>query len=135
MDGPPYEEFMRRCLARKIVAMYLSGKINGRRSPAGKFVKRTGRALWASARAGSLLPKWRRSMLKRYVTLTLTAAAILAAPAAFAESGQTKAGVAAKTTTKQASARQAYGAVPANAGANSGEGTAVARPPAQPGAW
>ncbi|EJN12297.1 hypothetical protein PMI42_04428 [Bradyrhizobium sp. YR681] len=73
-------------------------------------------------------------MLKRYLTLTLTAAAILAAPAAFAASGQTRAGVAAKTT-KQASVRQAYGAVPTSAATNSGEGTAIARPPAQPGAW
>jgi mannose/fructose/N-acetylgalactosamine-specific phosphotransferase system component IIC len=74
-------------------------------------------------------------MLKRYLTLTLTAVAILAVPAAFAESGQARTKVAAKTTTKQASARQAYGAVPTNGAANSVDGTAVARPPAQPGAW
>jgi hypothetical protein len=41
MGLPPYEEFIRRCLARKIVAMYLSRKINDRPSPAGKLVKRT----------------------------------------------------------------------------------------------
>lgn len=74
-------------------------------------------------------------MLKRYLTLTLTAAAILAAPAAFAQGDQTRTSAAAKTTKKQASARQAYGAVPANGATNSGEGIAVARPPAQPGAW
>ena len=73
-------------------------------------------------------------MLKRYLTLTLIAAAILGAPAAMAASGQTKTGAAAKTT-KQASARQAFGAVPTNAATTSGEGAAVARPPAQPGAW
>jgi hypothetical protein len=72
-------------------------------------------------------------MLNRYLTLTLTAAAILAAPAAFAGSSQTKASVA--TKTKQAPARQAYGAVATNVATNSGEGVAVARPPAQPGAW
>ena len=74
-------------------------------------------------------------MLTRYLTLTLAAAAILAAPAAFAESSQTRTTVAAKTTSKQASARQAYGAVTAHGATNSGEGVAVARPPAQPGAW
>jgi hypothetical protein len=73
-------------------------------------------------------------MLKRYLTITLAAAAILAAPAAFAESGQPKT-TAAKVATKQTSARQAYGAVPASTAANSADGVAVARPPAQPGAW
>ncbi|MGX1321941.1 hypothetical protein AB7M17_005394 [Bradyrhizobium sp. USDA 377] len=75
-------------------------------------------------------------MLKRYLTLTLTAAAIFAAPAAFAAGGQTRTNLAtAKSTTKQATARQAFGAVPANAATNSADGVAVARPPAQPGAW
>jgi hypothetical protein len=74
-------------------------------------------------------------MMKRYLTLALTAAAILASPAAFAESGQTKTTATAKATTKRVSARQAFGAVPAGAAANSAEGAAVARPPAQPGAW
>jgi hypothetical protein len=74
-------------------------------------------------------------MLKRYLTLTLTAVAILAAPAAFAESGQTRTKVAARTPTKQAAVRQAFGAVPTNGAANSADGVAVARPPAQPGAW
>jgi hypothetical protein len=74
-------------------------------------------------------------MLTRYLTLTLAAAAILAAPAAFAESGQTRTSVAAKTASKHASARQAYGAVTAPGTTNSGEGVAIARPPAQPGAW
>jgi hypothetical protein len=31
--------------------------------------------------------------------------------------------------------RQAFGAVPTNGAANSAGGVAVARPPAQPGAW
>lgn len=74
-------------------------------------------------------------MLKRYLILTLTAAGVLAAPAAFAGSSQTKTSVAAKTTTKQVSARKAYGAVATSAATNSGEGVPVARPPAQPGAW
>jgi len=75
-----------------------------------------------------------RAMMKRYLTLTLTAAAILAAPAAFAESAQTKTTATAKTT-KQTSARQAFGAVPTGMATNSAEGVAVARPQAQPGAW
>jgi hypothetical protein len=74
-------------------------------------------------------------MLKRYLTLTLTAAAILAAPAAFAEAGQTKTTAVAKATTKQTAARQAFGAVTAGTTTNSTEGVVVARPPAQPGAW
>ena len=74
-------------------------------------------------------------MLKRCLTLILSAVTILAAPAAMAASGQTKAGVAAQPTTRQTSARQAFGAVPTNGGAKSGDGVAVARPPAQPGAW
>ncbi|QPF89162.1 hypothetical protein [Bradyrhizobium commune] len=73
-------------------------------------------------------------MIKRYLTLTLTAAAILAAPAAFAESGQTKTTAAAKTA-RQAAARQAFGAMPAGTATNSAAGVVVARPPAQPGAW
>ena len=73
-------------------------------------------------------------MMKRYLTLAV-AAAILASPAALAASGQTKTNAAAKVVAKQASARQAFGAVPASAAANSAEGVAVARPPAQPGAW
>ncbi|SEM66659.1 hypothetical protein [Bradyrhizobium sp. OK095] len=73
-------------------------------------------------------------MLKRYLILTLTAAAILAAPATFAEAGQTKTIAAAKATTKQTAARQAFGAVMAGTTTNSTEGV-VARPPAQPGAW
>ena len=73
-------------------------------------------------------------MMKRYLTVTLTAAAILVSPAAFAESGQPKTTTTAKTT-KQTSARQAFGALPAVSSTNSGGGVAVARPPAQPGAW
>ncbi|HEV2157548.1 hypothetical protein [Bradyrhizobium sp.] len=71
-------------------------------------------------------------MIKRYLTLTLTAAAILAAPTAFAASGQAK--TAAKVT-KQAAARQAFAAAPVATTTNSAESVAVARPPAQPGAW
>ncbi|MBR0706868.1 hypothetical protein [Bradyrhizobium liaoningense] len=71
-------------------------------------------------------------MIKQYLTLTLTAVVILAAPAAFAENGQTRTTAAAKAT-KQATARQAFGAAPA--GTNSAEAVAIARPPAQPGAW
>jgi Ni/Co efflux regulator RcnB len=74
------------------------------------------------------------AMMKRYLTLAV-AAAILATPAALAASGQTKTSATATVATKQASARQAFGAVPASAAANSAEGVAVARPPAQPGAW
>ena len=73
-------------------------------------------------------------MMKRYLTLAV-AAAILASPAALAASGQSKTGVVARTATKQALARQAFGAVPASTAANSTEGVAVVRPPAQPGAW
>jgi hypothetical protein len=73
-------------------------------------------------------------MIKRYLTVTLTATAILVSPAAFAESGQPKTTTTAKTT-KRTSARQAFGAVPAGTAANSAESAAVARPPAQPGAW
>jgi len=72
-------------------------------------------------------------MIKRYLTLTLTAAAILAAPTAFAANGQAK--TAATKVTKQAAARQAFGAASAATTTNSAEGVAVARPPAQPGAW
>ncbi|MCP3443454.1 hypothetical protein [Bradyrhizobium sp. CCGUVB14] len=74
-------------------------------------------------------------MMTRYLILALTAAAILASPATWAASGRTKTGVAARTATKQASARQAFGAVPASTAANSADGAVVARPPAQPGAW
>jgi hypothetical protein len=70
-------------------------------------------------------------MLMRYLTGALIAATMLAAPAAFAGSGQTKT----KAAAKQASARQAFGAAPASGATTSAEGTAIARPQAQPGAW
>ncbi|MBR0962648.1 hypothetical protein JQ554_01045 [Bradyrhizobium diazoefficiens] len=74
-------------------------------------------------------------MLMRYLTGALIAATMLAAPAAFAGSGQTKTNAAVKAAAKQASARQAFGAAPASGATTSAEGTAIARPQAQPGAW
>ena len=76
-------------------------------------------------------------MIKRYLTLTLTAAAILAAPAAFAASGQSRTTATATKAkvAQQAAARQAFGAAPAVTATNSTDGVAVLRPPAQPGAW
>ena len=89
----------------------------------------------ARARERESFCQMETAMMKRYLTLAV-AAAILASPAALAASGQTKTNAAAKVATRQASAaRQAFGAVPASAAANSAEGAPVARPPAQPGAW
>jgi hypothetical protein len=90
--------------------------------------------------------------MTRYVTLTLVTAAILLSPAAFAEGTQiqgtrTQATQTQATQTKNAggkavpgshakqrpeSARQSFGALPSSGATNSGDGFAIARPPAQP---
>jgi hypothetical protein len=74
-------------------------------------------------------------MMKRYLVLALTALAVVASQVAFAEIGQTKTGVAAKSATRQASARRAYDAMSAKDATNPGASVPIARPPAQPGAW
>ena len=86
-------------------------------------------------------------MMKRYVTLTLATAAILLSPAAFAQGTQTQGTQTQGTQTKTAggkavpaghaaqrrqSARQSFGALPSSGATNSGDGFAIARPPAQP---
>ena len=76
--------------------------------------------------------------MKRSFRVILTAAAILLSPAAFAESGQAVASKAktahvAKPAAVQAERnRQSFGAIPPG---NAADGAAIARPPAQPGAW
>ena len=76
-------------------------------------------------------------MMKRHLTLTLTVA-ILLSPAAFAQGGQTKASASGKAVAarhaaqRTESARQSFGALPAGSTTNSGDGVAIARPPAQP---
>lgn len=74
-------------------------------------------------------------MTKTFLTLTIVAAAILAAPAAFAAEQQSRTAVAPKADSKHSSVRQAYGAVRSHDAASSADNMAVSRPPAQPGAW
>src|SRR5450830_1920637 len=52
MGEPRYIKFIRRCLARKIIAMYLPGKINNRRWPVSETIKQPRRALQPSGAGG-----------------------------------------------------------------------------------
>jgi hypothetical protein len=74
-------------------------------------------------------------MTRTCLTLTIVAAAFLATQGAFAAEHQTRTSVARKVASNHPSLRQAYGAVRSHDATIPAAAVAVARPPAQPGAW